>query len=427
MKNDHIKKNKLMILGANPETIQIVKKANELGYYTIVVDPNQNSPAKKYAKESYELDCLKKEELLKLARREKVDGVLVGVADILVNSYQYLCENLSLPCYTSSKIQTAFKNKSAFNKICDAFEVDRIPTFSREDAIKFLSLTNKRDLNRILIKPIDNGGGVGMSVISDPNDLDEAIKTAVKHSPSKKYLIERYMDCDDMFAYYNFQDGMIHLCATADRITSKKQPGLSPVCTGAIYPSKYQDEFLERVHPKLIKMFNSLKIKNGVLNLQFFVKDKFYAYDPGFRIQGEGPHIPINDANNFNNVEMLIKFAMTSSYGVNLQTLNDLYLNKNFYATIWILLKSGKINKIDGLQEIEKKKGFVKIKQRLFVGDHITKNMVGNEKQVFARIYVKGRTRKILKKIVEEISQSVSVRSEYNENMVLDYLRSNEF
>ena len=44
-----MKKNKIMILGANPETIQLVKKANEIGYYTIVVDPNIDSPSKKYA------------------------------------------------------------------------------------------------------------------------------------------------------------------------------------------------------------------------------------------------------------------------------------------------------------------------------------------------------------------------------------------
>ena len=69
--------------------------------------------------------------------------------------------------------------------------------------------------------------------------------------------------------------------------------------------------------PKLREMFKGLGVRNGVLNIQFFVDDeRFYAYDPGFRLQGEGPHFFIQDINGFDNREMLINYALTGSMGV---------------------------------------------------------------------------------------------------------------
>jgi len=54
---------RLLIVGGNPETGALVKHANELGVYSIVIDPNPNASAKKFAKESYEWDIMDIESL----------------------------------------------------------------------------------------------------------------------------------------------------------------------------------------------------------------------------------------------------------------------------------------------------------------------------------------------------------------------------
>ena len=78
---------KLLILGGNPETGILVDTANNLGIYTIVIDPNPESPAKQFAKKYYNIDGFDIPNLSKVAKDEKVDGILVGVADILVKPY----------------------------------------------------------------------------------------------------------------------------------------------------------------------------------------------------------------------------------------------------------------------------------------------------------------------------------------------------
>ena len=83
---------KLIILGGNYETGVLVEKANELGIYTIVIDPKSNAPSKTYACESYNIDGFDIDKIVELAKKIKIDGVLVGVADILVSSYQRICQ-----------------------------------------------------------------------------------------------------------------------------------------------------------------------------------------------------------------------------------------------------------------------------------------------------------------------------------------------
>ena len=90
---------KLLILGANPETIRLVDTAKSMGIYTIVTDPDPNAPAKKIADKSIDINGMDVDSLVKFCLEEKVDGVLVGIADRLIQSYQQVCEKLNLPCY----------------------------------------------------------------------------------------------------------------------------------------------------------------------------------------------------------------------------------------------------------------------------------------------------------------------------------------
>ena len=124
-----INNKKLLILGGNPETGVLVEIANSLGIYTIVVDPNPSSPAKKLASESYEFDGFRIDQIVELAKKIKINGVLVGVADILVAPYQAICEKLQLPCYATQEIVKAFCSKDGFKIACEKYKIQDIPGY----------------------------------------------------------------------------------------------------------------------------------------------------------------------------------------------------------------------------------------------------------------------------------------------------------
>ena len=413
---------KLMILGGNPETKRMVEKANSLGIYTIVVDPNPNSPAKKSAASSYDIDGFDVTKIVNLAKKLSVDGVLVGVADILVKPYQEICHRLEMPCYANKASARYLTDKEQFVSICKEFKIGVTPTFEidsdmlNSDIKKIIKLP-------VLVKPIDSGGGLGMTVCKTLDDLSIAIDLAINNSKKGKFLVERYMECDDLLAYYNFSYGKSYLAAIADRYTSKKQSQGSPVCIGAVYPSKHLANFIRDVHPKLLEMFSALDIDNGVLNIQFFSdENKFFAYDPGFRLQGEAPHVYLNNIFNIDNVEMLINFSLSSARESNQHYDKMSDFKGNCACTMWILLNAGEIKSIKGIDTIKKNKSVIKILQRVYEGDKISEDMIGTERQVFARIYIVCKNFYELSEAVEFVNNSLEIINTNNEGMILDVI-----
>ena len=417
-----INNKKLLILGGNPETGVLVEIANSLGIYTIVVDPNPNSPAKKLANESYEFDGFNIDQIVELAKKIKVDGVLVGVADILVAPYQAICEKLQLPCYATQEIVKAFCSKDGFKIACEKYKIQDIPGYYINDTINLNKLPELTF--PLMVKPVDNGAGVGMRICNDKNDLQMSITNGIQFSKKGGVLVEQYMNCDDIFAYYTFKDGKAYLSAIADRITTKKQGNLSPVCIGAIYPSKYTNQFISKINPLMVAFFEKLGIKNGVLNLQFFVKNnQYYAYDPGFRLQGEAPHIHILEINKFDHRKMLLNFALTGSLGVDDFNKKNDYLFKNGYAsTIWVLLKSGTIGVVKGLDKIKADDSVSFVMERFKENDTIEPNMIGTERQVFARIYLQCIEFEVLKEKISIFQQILEINDINGENMIIDWV-----
>ena len=410
---------KLLILGGNPETTPLVEIANDMGIKTIVTSGRHTDAAKKVAWKAYDVDGMDVPGIIALARDEQVDGVLVGVADILVPSYCKVCDALGLPCYATQQIVDVFAFKDIFKSTCERYGVHGIPEYYLDAEMK------REDLDKIkypvMIKPVDNGGGVGMTVAYNENELIEGVNKALQASNKKRFIVEKYMLCDDMGMYYTFKDGYCSASCIYDRYTTDEQPGLSRVCLGGTYPSKHLDEYFERMHNNAVRMFKEIGIRNGVLMLSGFYEDgEFYVYDTGFRLQGEAPHLLMKAIHGFDQREMLIRFALTGSEGdVELSVDDDTRLRGKWAATLWILLKQGEIAKIEGLESISNDKRVVANIQRLYVGDTVESEWIGTEKQVLTRMYLVCDSKGELAECLKEYQLKIKVYDKNQNNLVL--------
>lgn len=410
---------KLLILGANPETTPLVEIANGMGIKTIVASGRHTDPAKKIAWKASDIDGMDVPGLIALAREEQVDGVLVGVADILVPSYCKVCDALGLPCYATQQIVDVFAFKDVFKATCERFGVHGIPEYYLDADMK------REDLDKIqypvMIKPVDNGGGVGMTVAHNEEELVEGVKKALDASYKKRFIVEKYMLCDDMGMYYTFKDGYCSASCIYDRYTTDEQPGLSRVCLGGTYPSKHLDEYFTRMHPNAIRLFKEIGIKNGVLMLSgFYENGEFYVYDTGFRLQGEAPHLLMKAIHGFDQREMLIRFALTGSEGnIKLETDDDTRLRGKWASVLWFILKQGKISEIKGLENLDKDTRVVANIQRLHLGDSVLEEWIGTEKQVLTRMYLVCDSKEELAECLKEYQSKVKVFDENGNNMLL--------
>jgi len=404
---------KLLILGANPETIRLVNTAKTMGIYTIVTDPDPNAPAKKVADKGININGMDVDGLVKFCLEEKVDGVLVGIADRLIQSYQQVCEKLNLPCYGNQVSCEYLTNKGKFNEILPKYGLLGIPSIRlyKQDIQSFLeNFTNPQF--PIFIKPIDKNSGQGMSVAYNYDELNKGIEKAFFSTNSEYILLEEYMDCDDTMLNFTIIEGKVFLSAMTDRYTCKSQKDTSKVCLGAKYQSKYTQLFMNTDYKNICNLLEGLGVKNAIFTISAFVKNnKFHYYDPGFRLQGEAPDLHIHFTTGFDQKKFLINYALN---------IKDTQIHNSFdkfNATIWVLLKSGTIKEI---KTYEPDSSIFYISQRFYKGDTITDDMLGTERQVAARIYVSCNSEEELKNKINEIQSKIKVIDINGNNQILD-------
>ena len=410
---------KIAILGGNPETGALVQVANSMGLHTVVLDPYSHSPAKRHAATSHDIDVTDLDAVDRVIREEGVVGVLVGVADPLVPFYQKICARNQLHCYATETIIQALTSKTSFAQTCVDHGVAVTPFFD-------VDVNSPDDIKRldypVVVKPVDAGAGVGISVCRNPVEFEAGVDKALAVSIRKELRVEKFMQCDDMFVYYTFVDGVAHLSALADRHKTDKQGQFSSVCIAAEYPSRHAHRFVQEVHPKLVNMFEALGIQNGVLLIQFFVDNNaFYAYDPGFRLQGEAPHLYLKHINHFDHREMLLRFAMTGHmWPGDFSVVNDPRFKGQWATTVWVLLRAGRLRSVRGLEAIRSHPNVIEVLQRFDIGDQVTADMLGTERQVFTRIYTTAQTPVEAQEVLRFIHDTLVVTDESGADMVLD-------
>lgn len=409
---------KLLILGANPETANIVNIAKEMGITTIVTDYDHNAPAKAVADISYDINGLDVDAICEMARKEQIDGVMVGVADVLVQPYQQVCEKLGLPCYANAQTAVIFNNKRFFKQTCAKYGIEGIPEYSLEDKSSIVY--------PVIVKPADSNSGKGITLVRHRSDLNSAVARAKAESRTATILIERYMECSDVSIYYTIVDGKVYLSSLSDRYTLRTDSSVTPICLGDVFPSQYYDKFIQTEHPKYVNMLKDLGVKNGILYVSaFYENGHFYVYDPGFRLQGGGFHLTLMSVNGFDQRKMLINFALTGSMAYyDLDKMNDPKMHGQSAATVWFLLKSGMIDKICGLDYIKNHPSVDFAIQRFNIGDEVTDQMQGTERQVFLRIFMHCKNESELKLTIKDFQNRLKVLTPSGENLLLPSLNS---
>ncbi|MBF9024382.1 ATP-grasp domain-containing protein [Rhodobacterales bacterium HKCCD6035] len=423
--SNNLKGMKLLVLGANPETVPLIETAQSLGVYVVVTDNDPNAYAKKFANQPENIDGMDVKKLIKLIKNEKINGVIVGVADRLIKPYQEVCDELQFPCYCTNEQAQIFTDKEIFNKKCMEYEISPIPFY---EITQFPSFNEINALEYpIVVKPVDGNSGRGMYICKEPSEVEIAMEVATRASKKGRVLIERYMDCEGVGIYYTFKDGEIFLSAFYDRFTSKKQGKLSQVPLGAIYPSKFHSLFIKNLHPKFCELFRDLKIRNGVLMLSAFVEnDNFYVYDPGFRLQGEAPNFLIESVNGFDQKAMLVRFALTGSMGNDdLHVLNDSSFRGKYAASVWFLAKEGQISNIKGLELAHADPNVVAVIQRFEIGDIVSSSVIGTEGQVVLRLYISCNSKFDLCEKINFYQKNIVILDVSGESLIFDHFNSN--
>lgn len=362
----------LLILGAISAINEIVISAKNKGYYFIVTDYFENSPAKKYADETWMLSIDDVDGIVQKCKERGVDGVMNYCIDPGQKPYQQICDKLGVPCVSGFEQFDIMTNKDKFAKCCVEHGLDVIPKYNMDkslDELDFSALTYP-----IMIKPVDGRASKGIIVANCADEMPAAIEYSLKFSRSKKLVVEKYMKCPEFCAKYVACDGNIYFTSMSDVWDSVLPDGTRVYMGTSTYPSQFYDEYIKTTNDRVIAMLKSIGIKNGALSFTgFYDNGTFRFFDPSLRMGGAQDWRVAEAASGVNIADLLTDFAMTGKMGDNefVKNIDCAFANK-CSALLYYDLTVGEIGEIIGVDEVLKLPGVVGYHQCHKVGDVIS-------------------------------------------------------
>lgn len=411
------KDKKILVLGGNAMSSDIVKTAQEMGLYVIVTDWNDSvkSPAKIIADEAWNLSLSDVDAIVDKIKENGIDGVVTGFTDSYLDYYRRICEKSGLPCYGREHQFLIGTDKMLFKDACRRAGVGVIPggnAYSLEEA----KAIAKNVGFPMIIKPVDNSGSRGVIKCEKAEDLESAYNFAVSYSPSQNVICEKYMDCENITGCYQLNDGHAKLAIIRDRHIYDAGNG-SYITAGSLIPSKYIQRFMHEVDGPFKKMLHDEGFKNGAISFQGFVdQDGFYMCEVCYRMSGGRNYVLTDHVNGTNSLKLLIEFAVNGK-------LTDYDLDKENpsfakpCAMAHIIGDADKtISLISGIEEVSQRNNVINLAFKLNEGDKI--GAAGTTAQVIGTIWLTSDSLAKMKEELDEILGILKIQDETGNSLV---------
>jgi formate-dependent phosphoribosylglycinamide formyltransferase (GAR transformylase) len=181
---------KIAVLGAGIYNIQVYKKLQAAGFYTLAIDGNAEAPAAKYADEFIHLNFNDKVLLLNYIKAHPVDGIM-PINDWGTVPAAYVSEQLGLVGIAEKAAIAATDKGIMRDTWCKAGLPN--PTYLIFETLEEL----KKGIHKIgfpcVLKPTDSrGSGRGISVLQSEVDLEWAYDFAAPFVKNKRFICEGF-------------------------------------------------------------------------------------------------------------------------------------------------------------------------------------------------------------------------------------------
>lgn len=208
---------KLLIVGASILQLPAIKKAKELGYYTVVADFDPHAVGIEYADEYHNVSTIDIDGITQLAETVRPDGIMTLATDMPMRAIAAATTKLGLP---GISFDTAVKCTDK-GEMIKAFEKAGV------EHPWYVIVESESDLKSVLpeieypcvMKPTDNAGNRGVCYIGNEEDLLSQYAYSLENSRSGRVIIEEYMEGREVSVEIIVYKGAVHILAVTDKLT----------------------------------------------------------------------------------------------------------------------------------------------------------------------------------------------------------------
>lgn len=278
---------RLLVLAAGILQITVIKKAKAMGYYVIAADGDPNARGFQYADKAICANITDEEVMLKIAREEKVDGVIHPCSEVSMNVMGRINEELGIAGITKEQAIRA-TNKHLMR---EAFEAGNAPspksilTESAEDAWNRLQHDFTTDG---ILKPSRNSGSRGIAKVTrdmPKEDFVKAYEIALEESRDKSVLIEQFIEGPEFSIEIIVWNGKVNVLTVTDKKTTEAPHFVE---LGHSQPSCFSEEDVQELKDAAEAGVKALGVNNCACHAEAkLMGGKAYLMEIGARLGGD--------------------------------------------------------------------------------------------------------------------------------------------
>jgi biotin carboxylase len=417
------KNKKLLVLGGTSASVDLVKTAKKMGVYTIVTDDQDFGVAKEIADETLNISTTDISALARFVKSRKIDGVFCGPSEFNIRNAMKVAHLSRLPFYATEEQWNICSNKESFKELCREFSVPCVFEYDINNSLETETLEHID--YPVIVKPVDGCSSKGIEVCYSEDQLKKSYENAIRYSNQGRVMIEQYIDNGGIVTSVRYIacKGELYLSLTGDTYIVDPINRSALISALTVYPSKYTSHYVDNIDPKVREMFKSIGFKNGVLFMQSLpLGNELFFHEMGLRLSGGLTYTITEAANQINDLEMMIRYALGGSMCSD-DEINriDPLLDGRLAASLCIPLKTGKIAKLDGVEEIMRTLNIENFAQYYNVGDQVSKDSIGTLMQHFGRFKFFANSMKELIDTVNQIQKLLIVEDKTGHDLIYAY------
>lgn len=270
---------KLMIMGAGIYQVPLLKKAKEMGIYTIAVSIPGNYPGFEVADQVCYENTVDYEKVLEIAKREKIDGIVTAGTDVAVITIGRVCDEMGLSglSFEAAKIAS---NKILMKKKYEEYGV-RTARF-RELSFEDDMYEKVKELNFPLIfKAIDSSGSRGIIRVNAPEEFEAARSVVKSITRNQSFIIEEFVEGEEFGAQAFVYHGEVKFILPHGDYVFQGDTGV-PV--GHFAPYNLDETVIDDMKVQLTNAVRAMGLDNCAINADFILKDnQTYVLELGGR------------------------------------------------------------------------------------------------------------------------------------------------
>lgn len=296
---------KLAIIGASYLQLPLVKKAKEMGLETHCFAWDEDAVCKTESDFFYPISIRDKEEILAKCIEITVDGITSIASDVAVPTISYIAEKMGLignsfndSIFTTNKYQMR-------ERFIQGSIVSPAYVYTKDQTVSVENLKYP-----LIVKPTDRSGSLGVMIVKEQADLNNAIIRAQNESFLNEAIIEEFIEGDEVSVEAISWKGKHYILAITDKVT-----------TGRPYfvelehhqPSQLSESLQLKIKENTTKALDAVNQRFGASHSEFKITEKgeVYIIETGTRMGGDfiGSHL-VQLSTGYDFLKAVIKLAL---------------------------------------------------------------------------------------------------------------------